>query len=491
MTILLNKKTKSSTKFFWVFLVVLIFIGLGLDFFLQTLWSRHIREEQDSATTMQVGSIRARLEESIYANLLLVHGVAAHISITPNITAENFEALAKEIMRQPNILKILAAAPDLKINFVYPRQSNERVIGLNYRDLPNQWEQARLAMETGQLVLAGPIELVQGGFGLIGRAPVYVRHGADSKFWGLVSAVLDMNRLLTVVGITSNEIPLKLAIRGKDGLGAKGDVFFGEAALFNEDREPILATVRLPNGTWQMAALPKSGWRTTDNVSYLLHFAILGILLFVIFSFYWGRQKQIQLELIQKNLIRAQSIARLGSWEWSPEKCLLSLSQEVYSVLGLEPSGDEVGLNEFLSYFHPEDRIKVEKMMTVARIETVPSFSLEVRTIPSGGGERVITLLGEAVGDEGHGYFAGTVQDITEKKQAEETLRLSEDKFRSIFAYSNVGIVVADCRGKILEVNQTFQQLVGYTDEELKTKTFRDFTHENDRAEEELYFDQL
>ena len=51
------------------------------------------------------------------------------------------------------------------------------------------------------MVMDGPLALVQGGTGLIGRAPVYTEH--DHRFWGLVSAVIDLDALFEATGVES------------------------------------------------------------------------------------------------------------------------------------------------------------------------------------------------------------------------------------------------------------------------------------------------
>ena len=79
---------------------------------------------------------------------------------------------------------------------------NERAIGLDYRNNEAQREAAFRARDTGELVLAGPVDLVQGGQGFIGRFPVFIDDGDGGKtFWGIVSAVIDVERLYSDSGL--------------------------------------------------------------------------------------------------------------------------------------------------------------------------------------------------------------------------------------------------------------------------------------------------
>lgn len=80
------------------------------------------------------------------------------------------------------------------------------------------------------------------------------------------------------------------------------------------------------------------------------------------------------------------------------------------------------------------------------------------------------------------GRFSGAVHiitDITKRKQAEESLRESEDKFKHIFAYSAAGKSITKPTGEI-EVNQAFCELLGYSQEELNNIKWQDISHPDD-----------
>lgn len=70
--------------------------------------------------------------------------------------------------------------------------------------------------------------------------------------------------------------------------------------------------------------------------------------------------------------------------------------------------------------------------------------------------------------------------DITEKKKAEEALKVSENKFRLSFEATNVGMVITGSSGKLLSVNNAMCNILGYSKEEIHKKTFLDITHPDD-----------
>ncbi len=70
--------------------------------------------------------------------------------------------------------------------------------------------------------------------------------------------------------------------------------------------------------------------------------------------------------------------------------------------------------------------------------------------------------------------------DISDRRNAEESLRLSEAQFRAVFEYSGTGIALAGLNGKFIRVNKSFCQIVGYSSNELLSHNFQEITHPDD-----------
>jgi len=129
-------------------------------------------------------------------------------------------------------------------------------------------------MAENRLIVAGPVELVQGGVGVIARRPIT---GEDPtapggrSYWGLTSTVIDFPRLLARSPLASASPDLRLALRGVDGLGADGAVFWGDAEVFG--KAPVLSDIPLPSGNWQIGGVPRAGWpefRALESRHFLL-----------------------------------------------------------------------------------------------------------------------------------------------------------------------------------------------------------------------------
>jgi len=87
--------------------------------------------------------------------------------------------------------------------------------------------------------------------------------------------------------------------------------------------------------------------------------------------------------------------------------------------------------------------------------------------------------------------YLGVVEDITDRKAAEEALRTSEETFRVAMEHASIGMTVLDPGGRWVRVNQALTQLLGYTEEQLLGLDFIAVTHPDDRVASEQVVQQL
>ena len=235
-------------------------------------WDSNIRERLDSAQRTavqhQLMTVRDRLDGKLTANLQLVRGLVSVVALEPGINQARFEQAVAPLFQTSSQLRNIALAPDMVLKLIYPIAGNEQALGLVYRNEPSQWPSVQKAKESGSIVVAGPLNLKQGGIGIVARLPVHLGKSADNgNFWGIISAVIDAERLYADSGLLDPQLEIEIAIRGRDASGPQGEVFFGDPALFAAT--PILAEIALPMGSWQLAARPKGGWQL-DNDELLI-----------------------------------------------------------------------------------------------------------------------------------------------------------------------------------------------------------------------------
>src|SRR5271157_676842 len=124
-------------------------------------------------------------------------------------------------------------------------------------------------------------------------------------------------------------------------------------------------------------------------------------------------------------LNNAVRIAHLGAWDWDLVKNTQSWSDEQFRIFGLEPGAVEPSYDRFLQTLHSEDRERIAEMIQQA-LAKEPRYQIDCRVIWPNGELRHAVCQGEICRDEaGHPIrIIGTVLDITERRRAEEQVRL-------------------------------------------------------------------
>lgn len=282
-------------------------VGIGLSVVLGHLDNQREQSEQIANISARLSGVRGALEAQLRAAFGEAEGIAQLIATDGRISEAHFQGMAFDALESVPYMHHIALAPDDVINDVYPREGNQAIIGLDYRRLPDQFPMLQSAREQRQAVLAGPVQLYQGGRALIYRRPVFVTGKRGVRFyWGNVSIVADIDRLLWATGLRP-DMDFQVAVRGTDGKGAEGAMIWGNPHLFDE---PLLSqVVEVPGGHWQMVAAPQDGWPVLGLfTSPLFMFALTCTGLFSVFVAQLnGNQRLLQ----QRNRELRQSQAQL------------------------------------------------------------------------------------------------------------------------------------------------------------------------------------
>lgn len=241
----------------WVVLILLIGFFFARE-------AGHLQAErevaQQRAEALNALAIhRAGLEGALNATLYLTGGLASQIAVEGGISEQRFALQAGDLIGINPYIRNIGLAPDNTIRMVYPLAGNERALGLHYPDHPDQWPAVQHAIESRQPVIVGPIQLVQGGIGIINRTPVFLRSGpAEGAYWGMVSSVIDFDALLETAGLAGDGGPYVFALRAQNARGMDGAFYWGEPGLFAGPH--VALSVRLPGCSWSLGLRPKAGW---------------------------------------------------------------------------------------------------------------------------------------------------------------------------------------------------------------------------------------
>ncbi|HEX2150259.1 MAG TPA: PAS domain S-box protein, partial [Actinomycetota bacterium] len=175
------------------------------------------------------------------------------------------------------------------------------------------------------------------------------------------------------------------------------------------------------------------------------------------------KSAEVQLERQRRQLAEAQSLARLGSWEWDLVTDRIEWSDELCRIYGVAP-GTPMTFDEVVQRLHPEDR---ELMRGVVKksYETGEPFAFEHRIVRADGSIATNFGRGEVVfAPDGRPVrMLGTGQDITDLKEAYRALEASERHIREVIESAHDAFIAVDRRGAIVDWNPAAEATFGWT----------------------------
>jgi PAS domain S-box-containing protein len=187
-----------------------------------------------------------------------------------------------------------------------------------------------------------------------------------------------------------------------------------------------------------------------------------------------------QLRRSEAYLAEAQRLSHTGSFGWSIPSGELFWSEETFQIFQYEQTTKPT-VELFVERVYPEDAALVKQTIERAS-QDGKDFEHEYRLLMPDGSLKYVHALAHASWDKSGGIeFVGALSDVTPRKRAEEALRKSEERWRSVFENSAVGVALTDMDGRFLATNHVYQTMLGYTEEELRTLQFLDITHEDYR----------
>jgi PAS domain S-box-containing protein len=190
------------------------------------------------------------------------------------------------------------------------------------------------------------------------------------------------------------------------------------------------------------------------------------------------REAEARLRKSEESLRLATESAGMATWELDLETMEGEWSPNRFDLLGMERRPDSRGsFDEWLARVHPEDR---EMVRSAAQncFDTGTPYTIEYRVCRADDGEeRWLQSHGSRIDydDNRPSRFVGVSFDVTYRKRAEEELRESEARFRTIFEQANDYLVTTTLDQKITSVNPAVLTALGYTEDEIVGASIGDF----------------
>jgi len=171
----------------------------------------------------------------------------------------------------------------------------------------------------------------------------------------------------------------------------------------------------------------------------------------------------------EERLRVAAEVGRMYAWEWDPATDTVLRSAECAGILGLDGTTGDGVAKDYFSLVHPDDRARLWGLAT-SLTPTNPEYRTEYRRFRPDGALLWLQDSGHATFDKAGKMvrLVGMTADVTERKEAEERLHVSEERSRRLVFASPVATVVtngSEHRNEI--VNDKFTTLFGYSKEEV------------------------
>ncbi len=323
---------------------------------------------------------------------------------------------------------------------------NLRAFGYDLYTEPVRRAAMDQARDLNQVVMSGKVRLVQENgqqeqSGVLLFLPEY-RHGKVPQtinerrlqLAGWVYAAFRMNDLMNGL-LGDQQDDFGLAIFDGTTPAAENLLYQSDTAkpAVNQAAFDYTRTVDIAHRSWtiQIVSLPAFDQQLNTQTVDLIRFGGLGttlLLALMVWQLASGRERAVKIahnmtrEMKQKQqqLVEAQRIAHIGSWERDLRTGTLVWSDELYRILALDPQAAGSVHTQLLRWVHPDDRRMVAEACQQLEQDGTPFF-LEHRLLLPGDVIKYVRQSGEQfTDDEGVALkIIGTLQDITTQKQAQ------------------------------------------------------------------------
>ena len=345
---------------------------------------------------------------------------------------------------------------------MHPLAGNAPVQGLYYPDLPEQWPTVEALMTSRQPQLQGPLNLIQGGQGLIYRIPVFI----DDEYWGLVSTVIDATLLFSVLEEYSIESDLSLSLKAR-GESSVDSAFWRSSKPMGALSGSVSLELQGVEWVLTVSRSPASGW--LDNSYRLIGWLLsLVLVLFVFLIQNISRKRQEVQHRFTANEERLRAIlngTNIGTWEWNVQTGQTHFNERWAEIVGytleeLTP----ISIDTWMGLAHPGDLEASALQLQQHFSGEIPFYDIRCHMKHKNGHwvwvhdrGRVMTWT-----DDGKPLMMfGTHSDVTEEVMVQRALKEQQDLLRVIIDNIPINVYLKDQSGKKIMANRAERLFMG------------------------------
>lgn len=421
------------------FLIFLILLG-GI---VSIIWQRYemIRENRHREMSNILHVVQQNLNQALkncYTTTLTLA-----MTINDNGEPENFEAIGRKLVESNSCIDAVQLVPNGVIKYIYPY--NPALINFDILNTENVKAEALQSIRLKKMYFAGPLKLKQGGMGVVGRLPVYKR----GKFWGFSAVMIRLETLLQSSGIKSiNDSKYYFQFSKQNPKTGEIEFFLPNKEDFSDRDFEVLS---IPDGNWEIYLINKNKY----GIFYeILPSLILGLLLCVFLTFFvinlLKKPAELQLQIynqarkILNNEIKFKTIfdqAAIGiAHVDSITGNLIEVNNQYCKMLGY--TFEEMRNMSFKEITHKDDLEDNLSQLEDLKSGKIRELNMEKRYIHKNGNVIWVNITYSPLWkkDEKPSSHISIIEDITSKKEAEDTIKKSEIRFKSLFEDSPVAL---------------------------------------------------
>lgn len=463
-----------------LFFISLLSISLYYISYKRGEWEKDIRA---NLLEILIGK-KSNLEKALSSRIYYTKGVAAYVSVNPDLSTSDFDKLAKELIKQDSIISSMAIAPNCVISAIYPYKGHEEAVGLDLLAHPARREIVEQTIKTQRTFVAGPVELVEGGIAFISYTPIFNKlPESNGQFWGMTDIVIYKDVLLKEAAFNTTENGFKYALKGQDGKGHAGDVFWGDEAVFTQN--PVTISVDLPDGEWILGASPQTGWNSYLDQDRTLSILLIISSIVISFLFWLVIRSQQQIRTNANELKAIFNSMRNLIVEFDQDGNYIKIAPTNTDLL-VKPEHELLGKN-LRDVLEPA----VAQLSLDAISQCIQTRKLIIIEYPLVINGKNFWFTGRLSYKKG-GTVILSAYDITDKKQDEEKLHLSAEKLKQLNATKDkfFSIIAHDLRSplasfqSILELLHTdYESISDDSKKQLIKAIYESSSHLNDLLE--------
>lgn len=415
-----NPKTFGLIAFILMFSLIVVVVSLR-----HNIVSKNREKEMSNIINIVQENFQQILKTSYVSTLTMA------MTINDNGETENFEEVASQILKNKSGIDAVQLVPNGIIKYVYPLKGNEKAI--NYNILTSSYnlkKEAEKSIERKEIYFAGPFALIQGGYGVVGRLPVYKKN----KFWGFSAVLIRLETLVKSSGLQSiDESKYYFQLSKFNSTTNKEEFFLSNKSDFSKN---YFQTVTIPEGDWKLYLIST---RKNSILSELWSLIIFGLLLSVVSGLLVHyllkrpaelkkllKQKSRRLLISEKEYKALFDLAPIGIAKVITETgAFKEVNQELCAIVGY--SEEELRELNFQKITYHEDLENGLENFHKLKNGLINDFSCEKRYITKTGEIVWVNLILAPLWREGEKRLnhIAIMEDITEKKIAEQNLKES------------------------------------------------------------------